>query len=214
MNFEELQQSADALLNEALTSAGFRRVALGTWSRLRGDELNLVQLQKLSTAGCFCVNLGVHFTFLPKAGTEAPLADDEVELPDCEIKLRLTERDTDKDQWWPISAASAQVISDLVRTRGLSVFESYRVEGELSAISAASIESGSPGLLAPITKVRACLLLSRLHERLGNRDKCIEAATIGIKLAGMAVGPKKALKDILKRCDALASSGTLPSDGA
>jgi hypothetical protein len=38
-----------------------------------------------------------------------------------------------------------------------------------------------------------------MHERFGNREKCVETAAIGIKLAGMAVGPKKALKDILKR---------------
>jgi Domain of unknown function (DUF4304) len=201
MNFEELQKSADAAMHEALTSAGFRCVAPGTWNRHRGDEINVVQLQKQSAAESFCVNLGVHFAFLPKAGVEAPLDDDEIKLPDCELKLRLTEQIADKDQWWPISEASAQLIADLVQGRGLPAFESYRTEGELAAMSAKSIESGSPGLLAPITKVRACLLLARLHERLGNRDKCIEAATIGVKLAGMAVGPKKALKDILKRCE-------------
>jgi hypothetical protein len=200
MNYEELQKSADAAMYEALTSAGFRRVAPGTWNRHRGDEINVLQLQKQSAAESFCVNLGVHFAFLPKAGVEAPLVGDEVELPDCEFKLRLAEQAAEKDQWWPITAASAQFIAGLVLSRGLSVFESYRVDGELAAMSAASIENGSPGLLAPITKIRGCLLLARLHERLGNRDKCIEAATVGVKLAGMAVGPKKALKDILKRC--------------
>lgn len=200
MTFNELQQAADAAMNETLTGAGFRRMAPGTWNRRCGHELSIVQLQKQSGAETFCVNLGVHYGFLPKAGTEAPLEGDDIELPDCEVKLRLTERPTDKDQWWPISETSVGQVANLVISRGLSAFDAYRVDGGLSAMDAKSIESGSPGLLAPITKVRACLLLARLHEHLGNKEKCIEAATIGVKLAGMAVGPKKALKDILRRC--------------
>lgn len=200
MTFNELQQAADAAMNETLTSVGFRRTAPGTWNRRRGYELNVVQLQKQSAAETFCVNLGVHYGFLPKAGTEAPLQSDQIELPDCELKLRLTERPVDRDQWWPISETSIAQVADLVMSRGLSVFDAYRVDGELSTMTGKSIESGNPGLLAPITKVRACLLLARLNEHLGNKEKCIEAASIGVKLAGMAVGPKKALKDILRRC--------------
>jgi hypothetical protein len=201
MTFNELRQAADAAMKQTLTAAGFHRTAPGMWNRRTGQELSVIQLQKHSSTETFCVNLGVHYTFLPKAGTEAPLAGDEIDLPDCELKLRLTELSTDKDQWWPISEASVVQVADLMNRRGLSVFHAYRVSGELSAMDAQSIENGNLGLLAPITKVRACLLLSRLHEQLGNKGKCIEAVTIGLKLAGMAVGPKKALKEILKRCE-------------
>jgi hypothetical protein len=200
MNFNELQQAADAAMSDTLTSAGFRRTAPGTWNRRNGQDLSVVQLQKQSAAETFCVNLGVHYGFLPKAGTEAPLEGDHIELPDCEVKLRLTEQPADRDQWWSISESSIVQVSNLVISRGFSVFDAYRVDGELSVMDAKSIESGNPGLLAPITKVRACLLLARLHEHLGNKERCMEAASIGVKLAGMAVGPKKALKDILKRC--------------
>ncbi len=200
MTFNELLQAADAKLNAPLTNAGFQRTGPGTWNRCSGHELNVIQLQKQITAEAFCVNLGVHYRFLPKAGTEAPLQGDQIELPDCEVKLRLTEKPTDKDQWWLISEASITKVADLVLSCGLSTFEVYKADGELSKMSAKSIESGNLGILAPITKVRACLLLARFHEQLGNREQCIEAATTGVKLAGMAVGPKKALKDILKRC--------------
>jgi hypothetical protein len=199
MNFDELQQAADAAMSEALTSAGFRRTAAGTWNRRRDDELNVIQLQEHSTEKSFCVNLGVHYTFLPQAGTEAPLDGDQIEVPDCELKLRLTDQAAVKDLWWPIAASSVDQVADLVCSRGLPIFDSYRLDGPIVGIDGKSIESGNPGLLASITKVRACLLLARMHERLGNRDKSIETATIGVKLAGMAVGPKKALKDILKR---------------
>ena len=199
MTFTELQQVADAVISEALTSAGFRRTAPGTWKRRRGYDLNVIQFQKQSAAETFCVNLGIHYVFLPKAGSEGPLEGDEIDLPDCEVKLRLTARPSDKDQWWSISETSIAQTSDLLISRGLSVFDAYRAAGEISAMDVRSIESGNLGLLAPITKVRACLLIARLQEHLGNKEKCIEVASVGVKLAGMAVGPKRALENILKR---------------
>ena len=86
----------------------------------------------------------------------------------------------------------------------------WKEEGRKSKISnvghgienleAKDIESENAGLLRSVTKVRACLLLARIHEQAGRREECIEVARLGLKLAGMAVGPKKALKDILSRC--------------
>ena len=200
MTFSELQQAADAAMHEILSTEGFRRTVPGTWNRRSGHELSVVQLQKQGAAEIFCVNLGIHYGFLPKAGTEALVEADKIELADCEVKLRLTERPADSDQWWPISKTSIDQVANLMLRRGLSVFDAYRVDGELSAMDAKCIECGNPGILASITKVRACLLLARLHEQLGNKGQCIEAAAIGVRLAGKAIGPKKALKDILTRC--------------
>ena len=200
MKFKELRQAIDTAWKETLTSAGFRRTKSGAWNRRIGDNLNVVQLQKHSTKELFCVNLGVHYAFLPKSGTGAPLDGDNIEPPDCELKLRLTEQASVNDQWWPVAAASVNQVAELVTSRGFEIFNSYRIEGELSAMNATHIESGNPGLLARITEVRAYLLLALMHERLGNRDKCIEAASIGVKLAGIGAGSKKALMEILKRC--------------
>lgn len=188
-------------MGEVLTRASFRKMAPGLWNRRKGNELNVVQLQKHSTEQSFCVNLGIHYAFLPKAGTEAPLHDDLIELPDCEVKLRLTDKAASKDQWWPIAVSSIGQVSDLLASRGLLVFDSYRLDGSIAVMEGKSIESGNLGLLSSMTKVRACLLLARMHEHLGNCDKCREVAEIGVKFAGMAVGPKKALKDILKRLE-------------
>ena len=112
MKYAELKKAADAAISEPLTIAGFRRTSPGTWHRRRGDELNVVQFQKQSAAELFCVNLGVHYRFLPKAGSEAPLEGGEIELPDCELKLRLTEDAGNRDQWWPVSAASVKPVAD------------------------------------------------------------------------------------------------------
>lgn len=199
MNFVELQKAVDAAMSKTLSLAGFRSTVIGTWNRRRGDELNVIQLQEHSIEKIFCVNLGIHYAFLPRAGAETLLDGDQIEVSDCELKFRLTGQAAIKDQWWPITASGADQVADLVCSRGLPIFDSYRLDGPIAEMDGKSIESGNPGLLASITKVRACLLLARMHEHFGNRCKCVEAATIGVKLAGMAVGPKKALKDILER---------------
>ena len=199
MNFVDFLTTADAALKWALGNAGFQGVAPGIWNLRKGDDLNVVWLQEHSSQPLFCVNLGVHYAFLPKAGTETPLISDYIEQPDYEIKLRLTSEPSAKDQWWPIIAEAADEVANLVSDRGLAIFDSYRLAGPISAMEAKDIEGGNLGMLSSLTKVRACLFLARMHERLGNRAKCIDAAMIGIKLAGMAVGPRKALKDLLQR---------------
>jgi hypothetical protein len=199
MNFTDLLTEADAALQQPLSSAGFHRVNAGTWNRRSGDDLNVIWLQKNSSAESFCVNLGIHYTFLSKAGTEATLGGEVLALADCEIKLRLTAQAAMKDQWWPLNSESIREVVDLMKSRGLAIFDAYRLAGPIAEMEAKDVEGDNLGLLSSLTKVRACLLLSRMHEHLGNREKSIEAATVGIRLAGMAVGPKKALKEILKR---------------
>lgn len=193
--------ATDTALQKNIGSAGFQRTGPGTWSRRIGEYLNVIWLQRHSTEKLYCVNIGIHYAFLPKAGTEATLSEDWIEQPDCEIKLRLTSDPSAKDQWWPLTEQTADEIGEIAGTRGLAIFDSYRLTGPIAAMEAEEIETGTAGLLSDLTKVRACLLLARLHEHLGNKDKCVDAATRGIRLAGMAAGPKKALKEILKRCE-------------
>lgn len=113
--------------------------------------------------------------------------------------MRLTSDSSVKDQWWPLTLASVTEVCKLIENRGLYIFGSNSLNGHIASIEVKDIEVGTANLLSSLTKVCACLLLARLHGRLGNHDKCVEAATIGVKLAGMAVGPKKALKDISMR---------------
>lgn len=199
MKYTEVRRAIDSRIRPMLFDAGFFQSSRRNWTRQNGYDINIIQLQKHSITNRFCINLGIHYSFLPKPGTESPWEADKMTLADCEIKLRLTVSPTDNDQWWSISEESVTQVSNLICEQGIQLFDAYHAEGALSSIDPKSIEIGNHGILAPITEVRACLLLARLHEQLRNRDRCVEAATIGLKLAGMAVGPKVELQEILKR---------------
>ena len=201
MNFANFLHSVDELMQSPLRQSGFRRTSAGNWLFCNSVEINVLSLQKHSAKNIVCANLCVHYSFLPKTGTEVAVNTDDIEFSDCELKFRLTSDSSLNDQWWPISIENAGEISELVYNRGKEIFDNYRVNGPITAIQVKDVEVGNSGLLSSLTKVRACLLLARMHEWLGNIDKCAEAARVGIKLAGIAVGPKKALKDILIKCE-------------
>lgn len=203
MNALEFLSCADALLQTILGDVGFQRVEAGEWNRRRGEEIHVVWIQKHSTEASVCVNLGVHFSFLPKVGSESCPLNEGVKLPDCEIKVRLTEDSNARDQWWPISNDSVQRIAALIGSRGLVVLDAYQLGGGIESISVRDVEAGRLGPLLGMTRVRACLFLARLHQHLGNRVTCIEIAEFGIKIAGVAVGPKVALRQILRSYGAL-----------
>lgn len=201
MQFTDILNLADDALRSSAGSAGFRRTGAGKWSRRTGDELHAIWLQKHSSKAAFCVNLGVHYSFLAKAGcTERP-SDDKIDQTECRIMLRLTADPVAKDQWWPVTELGIREVMDLFVSRGLAMFDSYRLAGPISSIDVIEIETGTPNLLSDLTKVGASLLLAQIHEHFGHRDKCLEAATCGLKHVGMAVGVRKSLKDILKRLD-------------
>jgi hypothetical protein len=202
MNPREFLSTVALEVSPFLSSAGFRRAAEDQWNRRVGEELNVIWFQKHSVKPLCCVNLGVHYTFLPTAGTGREVVGDEIEQPDCEIKERLTSSDSKSDQWWPLTQGGVDQMTELITSRAFDFFEAYKLDGGVNSVEAKEIELGTKHLLSSLTDVRACLLLARLHEHRGNKGACIEAASTGLRVAGrMAVGPRTALKAILERCE-------------
>jgi hypothetical protein len=179
----------------------FHRTSPGHWIRQIGDTLNAVWIQKHSSGLSCCVNLGVHYSFVPKVGTGELASNGTIEQAECEIKFRLTSNDQVCDQWWPISPTAVSQIVDLFVRRGLPTLNSYGLHEGILKIVPSDIEQGNATLLTNLTRVRACLLLARLHDHMGNRQKCAEAASAGLRHAGKAVGPKVALQRLLKKCE-------------
>ncbi len=192
---------ADAIESN-IKSLGFTRYSDFLFVRFKKNhEINVILIQEHSSEKMVSVNLGVHYDFLPKVGSTDFPEPGKVDLPDCEIKVRLTPDEGLNDYWWSMDMVSINEISLLIDAKVEELFSKFDVDKEIGKISIEDIENNLSVILPSITKVRACLMLARLHEVLGDRALAIEFARCGIKNAGMAVGPKKALKQIIERLD-------------
>jgi hypothetical protein len=206
MDFQSFVNLMDKALSVEVMGLGFRSTRHGSWSRKIDERIDVISFQKHSSQELFCVNIGIHYSFVPKvASTELPDGDN-ITQSECVVMLRLTEKDLDADQWWSMEADSIYAVCGLIKSKAMSLFDRYQLDGPISSIQSDEIEAEKNALLAMQTKVSSFLLLATIHEYLGNREQSIRFAQTGIRYAGMAVGPKKALKDILKRYESLSGA--------
>ncbi len=204
MTFKEFISAVTEAVKDELVSQGFAESQAGTYLRSIGERLDLIWIQKHSTDETCCVNLGIHYNFIPKIGSTDLPTDGKIGQPECELKIRLTDESEKNDQWWPLNQGGVDAIAMLIKNQASDHFTRYGLEGEITKLSVDDFAAGVPPFLKPMTRVRGVLLLARIHDHLGNQAQAIELAQFGLKVAGMAVGPKKAFKDILKNRGALA----------
>lgn len=202
MNFSNFITLLTQKIAGPLGEFGFKKAADDLFVYFKKEhEINVVSIQKHSSESKVCVNFGVHYDFLPKLGTTELAENGKIELADCEVKVRVTPNSELKDYWWSFDAEAIEEISDLVINRAEKFFSRYDVDGEITRILPEDLDGEMSDVVAPLTKVRASLVLARIHEINGNTEIASNFAKYGIKAAGMAVGPKKMLKDILRRIE-------------
>lgn len=185
-----------------LGELGFKKTTDDLFVRFKaGREISVISIHKNSSEPKLCVNFGVHYDFLPKLGTTQLAEGGKIELPDCEVKVRVTPEPELNDYWWSFDAEAIEEISDLILNQVEKFFSRYDVDGDITTITPEDLDGEMPDVVAPLTKVRASLVLARIHEVNGSAEKASSFAKYGIKAVGMAVGPKKMLKEILKRIE-------------
>lgn len=197
-------ENFDLLLAENLLSRinniGFKKITNLLFVRFqKTHEIHVISIQKHSSDLSVCVNFGVHYDFLPKLGSTDLPTNGEIELAECEIRVRLTPESFMKDYWWTIELKTIDEITKLVEKHLSTFFNSYDIDGYIFSITPRNLNESPPPLIAMLTKVRACLILARIHEVSCDTTNAKDFALLGIKHAGMAVGPKKMLKEVLKR---------------
>ena len=199
MTFEEFLSAVTEVTKEELRKQGFSESQSGTYLRSKNERLDVIWIQKHSVDKTCCVNLGIHYSFIPKIGSMDFPADGKIEQPECELKIRLTDDPEKNDQWWPLSQGGVGSVAALITNRALDLFTQYGLDGEITKLSVDDFAAGVPDFLKPMTKVRSVLLLARIHDHLGNGERAVDLAQLGLKVSGMAVGPKKVFKEILKK---------------
>lgn len=182
---------------ECLDQNGFCNASEGCFVRFgQGQEIHVISIQEHSVDPKVCVNLGVHYTFLNKVGTSDVPRDNQIEFVECEVRARLTPASLDAaDYWWPISTEGVDDVLAVIQSESESFFDIYRVE-KLALLEPSDLEVQMPPNLRMLTKVRASLMLAKMQEVMGNTERAKGFVEFGINNAGLASGPKKALKEL------------------
>lgn len=193
-------QAALAKAAVTLESAGFRRSG-EEFVRLRPEFVDCVEFQLRSDRAAFAVNLGVQPICVIEEGKRDAASLSALHEVDCYIRERLLP-DGQKDYWWPTvgnGIAVAKEVDDLLRTKGMSFFSFFAsLEESILPITLDDIAAGkTPVYFSKLTRTRLALLVAKANMEATRFTAAKALAEYGLKIAGMAVGPKKEFKAIL-----------------
>jgi len=167
--------------------------------RVNGDVVNVLSLQ--GHGGRSCVNLGVHFAFLPTAaGTKLPAP--KIREFHCMFRDRLKGPDG-FERWWNHGKTDAEAeasvadIVDTFRKRGEKFFRKFEpFPGVFEKITPEDVDkdklSKLPVRMFPLS---AAITLAQIMKHLGRLDECRAFAEVGLR--HIAGGP--AYKRTLER---------------
>ncbi len=187
---EEFRKIIDAELHPLLTERGF----IGqrpNWRRMRGPVVNCVQLQHSKYHDTCCVNLGVHFAFLPMKGDETSL--EKIEPCHCALSRRLKPDGNYKawweyplgDYWWKYRRPQ-KTARELIRAFSET---SENWFGPLADFPRPFSECDSQWLTDHINEPdfspQSLALLVQIHQHLGHHVRAMEACRIGSEFKDM-----------------------------
>lgn len=193
-------EELDNTIGRALQAEGFVGGA-GEWKRLNDPVINCLEIQSSNDQSSCSVNLGVHFVFLPVVGGSSSIEFSSISQPDCEIQKRLTWNE-ESDHWWAYDSPekSSEDIAACYQECGRPFFEKFESFPEpFVTIQPLDLEDANLTLFPMMTKVRKVLLLARVHDFLGNAELSMKFCEFGKEVAGRAVGPKAAFREILRK---------------
>jgi hypothetical protein len=119
--------------------------------RARGDRIDIVSLQSSRGRRQCCVNLGVHYAFLPPAGRPAGVQalDGHFSHHDCTFRARLHEPG-ESDHWWSYGTddataeASAAGLVDTYRRCAELFFEQFEPSPDTAGARARTPSASQP----------------------------------------------------------------------
>jgi hypothetical protein len=172
------------------------------WKKLLDPAIFCINFQPRSDRKACCINLGVHFSFLPIAGESQVAANIEaITAVNCEIKKRLAPAN-EVDHWWVFSdPASIRDLAQCYATCALPFFAGYsNFPRPFLDISPSDVSTDRANFIFPMmTKARRLLFLARVHNFLVNRELAVAFCEKGIETAGMASLLRPTFQEILKK---------------
>ena len=165
----------------------------GVFRRVRGERIDIVSLQGSRSGRRCCVNLGVHYSFLPPSGRAEGSTPEvnRLRLHDCAFRTSLHE-DGEPDHWWSYGSddftaqASAASFVDTFRRFAHVFFARFEPFPEVfDGITPAHLGTG--GLVAvPVchSPAHAALTMARIMKHAGRLDSCRDFAEAGLRHLG------------------------------
>jgi hypothetical protein len=174
-----------------------------TFRRTQDDVIHVVSIQGSRYGGECCINLGLHYSFLPMAGGR-PMADPrKLKEYECEFRDRVHEAH-ESDHWWNYGATEFESeenvanLADMYRRQGASFFKKFEPFPEVfERITSAEMDAGDLSKLpAKMSLVRAALTMARIMKHLGRNDKSRQFAEVGLRHLDRAVALKAELEQL------------------
>ena len=175
-----------------------------TFRRIKGEAIHIINIQGSKWGGECCVNLAVHFLFLPTTIGQ-PVGDyKKLRHSECEFRSRL-HGPGESDHWWPYGTtdtecqSSAADLIDTYRRWGTKCFELFEPFPEVfEKITAVEMDAGDFSKLPPTRSalVRLALTMARIMSHLRRLEKCREFAEVGLRHLGTASGLRAELEQL------------------
>jgi len=173
-----------------------------TFRRVQADRIDVVNVQGSRYGGQCCVNVAVHFPFLPSAGGISVREPKKLKEYECAFRNRLHEA-SESDHWWTYgtndSEAKASIagLVDIYRRRGALFFGKFEPFPQVfEQITPDEMDAGDLSNMPPgnLTQVLAVLTMARIMNHLGHHEKCRGFAEVGLRHLGGATGLRAELE--------------------
>jgi hypothetical protein len=173
-----------------------------TFRRVKGDRLDIINVQGSRYGGECCVNLAAHFSFLPSMGGGQVTDPQKFKENDCTFRSRL--REAREDHWWDYGTTDAEAetsaasLVELYKRRGALFFEKFEpFPAAFDRVTPAQLDAGDLTMMpAAMTQVYAALTMARVMKHLGRYERCREFAIVGLRHLGTAVALRPELEQL------------------
>jgi hypothetical protein len=180
-------------LSPLLRAEGFKGSG-NTFRRIKDEVIHVVNIQGSRYGGQCCVNLGLHYSFLPTAGGRPVTDPKKLKEYECEFRDRVHDAQ-ESDHWWTYGATQAESeasvanLIDMYRRWGTTFFTKFEPFPEVfEKITPAEMDRGDLSKLpTTMTLVVAALTMARIMNHLRRSEKCRQFAEVGLRHLGRAV---------------------------
>ena len=177
-----------------------------TFRRIRGELVDIVDVQQALHGASCTVALGMHLTFLPVVWASSKIVHPKkLRIDDCEFQKKLSP-DNQPEHWWPFNGSGygdspESCVNDIVNVynvHGEPGFQQFQhIEDVLQRLTLDNLDSDKEievfGLIVP---VRGALIASRIYKHIGNFIRASDIAKVGINHLGHAVGFRNELEEL------------------